>query len=224
MCLLNLATLSVCWAPAESLCSTHVLHLAPSCVSGVVLRTTDCRQHREPRLSALGGRILFGSKTCRPGKQQRARVLPLWVLWLLEASVPLSIHFNKCSLSRNVEKCPWGQVEGGAAQGRGDPRAHGVSGLFQGPLGKPGLPGMPGADGPPVSTLPASPLHRVPGLGTPRGGNLAPRPEATPLSPHFLSPTSSDEDLMDCDPACSVITGLWTHFSIMGSNQGVGTA
>lgn len=84
---------------------------------------------------------------------------------------------------------------------------------------------MPGADGPPVSTLPASPLHIPPGpWGVPRGGDLAPRPAAAPLAPRFLSPTSANEDPIDCELACSAITGLWTHFSIMGSNQGVETA
>lgn len=64
----------------------------------------------------------------------------------------------------------FGQVEGGQPREEVTRRAHGVSGLFQGPLGKPGLPGMPGADGPPVSTLPASPLHTPPGPGAPRVG------------------------------------------------------
>lgn len=108
----------------------------------------------------------------------------------------------------------FGQVEGGQPREEVTRRAHGVSGLFQGPLGKPGLPGMPGADGPPVSTPSHATWPRCPQGGT---GHPGPRP---PLAPRFLSLCSAGED----PTACSVTTRLWTHFPSLGSKQGAETA
>lgn len=87
---------------------------------------------------------------------------------------------------------------------------------------------MPGADGPPVSTLPASLLHHhlphvPPGRGAQASGCLSlPSPLGRRgASPCLLSPTSTDEDPIGRVIGHPVATGLQVHFSTMGSSRGV---